>query len=303
MSIKNVGQFGGARRYGGDATMRIVLIAGLAFVCLSSVALFVIFTFSDYSEAHNDTPIVVEKEAKLETVEVLVPVQAITGGSSLEPSQFRIETRPKVGISDRIVRDLEEIKGMYAMTLILPGQPLYKDYLTNVRPVNQITAKIPPGFRAVTIRVDVKSSIEGWARAGARVDVAWNTTIRGRRAVQIIVENALVISAARQLESHGSQQPSAEVPSELTLMVTNEDAKKIMLASGTGSLSLSLRGDRDAGKAEAGVAITEDDLLGISKTDQESKRPESIVKIRDENGNFAEFVLHNGQLVPYLGGM
>lgn len=285
---------------------RFALLAGLTFTCITSLLAFVFFTTATNLDSTN-RPVVVETSTQLEAMDVLVPIRPIESGTPLEPALFKIETRPTVGLTKEVVRDFEEIHGTYARTLIVAGTPLLKDYVTHVKPVNQITARIPPGFRAVTINVDIKTSIEGWAKPGARVDVAWTTSVRNKRAVQIIVENALVVSAGRQTESNSvpDSLPAGEsvadgVPNQITLMVPIEDAKKITLASGTGPLSLSLRGDADNGKAEAGIAITEDDLLGV-RTPAEKRRAESVVKIRDEQGNLAEFELRHGQLVPIDG--
>jgi pilus assembly protein CpaB len=191
---------------------------------------------------------------------VLVPVREIEAGLALEPTMFRREPRPQVGVSPRVVRDFEEIQGLFARSLIVPGQPLHRDYITTVKPTNAITANIPEGHRAVTISVDARSSVEGWVRPGARVDVIWASSIRGRPGVTVIVQNALVLSAERNPDP--KVQPGAPVPNTVTLLVTADDAARINLAQTTGSLTLQLRGDNDPGKGRAGGSITVEDLYG-----------------------------------------
>jgi pilus assembly protein CpaB len=241
--------------------------------------------------------VVVEKQAEIKMVDVLVPLQKVDAGTPLEPAMFRREARPQVGVTSRVIKDFEEIKGTYARSLIVPGQPLYRDFITNVRPTNALTANIPEGYRAVTIRVDARSGVEGWARAGARVDVVWATRVRGQPGVNVIVQNARVLSAERDLDA--ATKPGQQVPSTVTLLVSAADANKIQLATTTGSISLSLRGDNDPGKGGNTNPITVDDLLGSSGQPAAQAAPcEGTVRMRGKDGKLEEFCMQGGKMVP-----
>jgi pilus assembly protein CpaB len=275
--MNTTGRFGGVHSAGGGDRAKIMVAAGLVLI-LTLGGLGALFLTSEPQEATART-VVVEKEAEIKMVDVLVPIRNIEAGVALEPSMFRRESRPQVGVSGRTIQDFEKVKGYYARSLIIPGQPLHEDYITNVRPTNIITAKIPEGYRAVTIRVDARSSVEGWARSGAKVDVVWSSTVRGKQAVTTIVQNAEVLSAERQVDTN--VMPGAAVPSTVTLLVTQQDSARIQLASNTGSLSLSLRGDGDAGKGTSASSITIDDLLGRAPVQQQSEC-EGTMKVGDQ---------------------
>lgn len=285
-------------------------LAGMAlFVCVFVVLL--IFT-SPQSKANQSSS--QASTTNMEFAEVLVPVQQIEPGTSLEPTMFKKEKRPKLGLPQRVVRDFEEVKGQYSRSIIVADLPLSQEYLTQVKPANTITARIPEGYRAVTINVDIRTSVEGWARPGARVDVIWASRIRNKEAVTVIVQNAVILSAERQTESSNNQPqqagllpgrappPQAAVPNTVTLLVTAKDAQKIQLASTTGSLSLSLRGDTDAGQGQASGSITIDQLISDnSGQDQQptGKEPvEGTVRIKGPSGNYEEWVLKGGRLEP-----
>ncbi len=300
--------FGGTNpvRQGDRARLLLVVAAGAGLLAFSLVAF--LFLNSGPTTASTTNVTVVEKQMPVEMASVLVPVQKIDPGVLLEPTMFRRENRPRMGLSEKVVRDFEEIKGMYSRSLIASDQPLHRDYLTEIRPTNVITAHIPEGYRAVTINVNERSSVEGWARPGARVDVVWASKIRGQEAVTVIVQNARILSAQRQTDTSlspvaGSNNKDVGVPSTVTLLVTAKDAAKIQLASTTGSLSLSLRGDNDAGKGTGnGGSITIDDLLGIQKQ-QESKDDdvEGSVKMRLPNGELQELVVKRGGQIVHKG--
>ncbi len=282
-------QFGGIQKSGKANKARIVLFGSGFFIILFSALAFLLL--KKEQKPAPATVVVQEKKEEVKMVSVLVPVQEIATGTALEYRLFRKEKRPQVGVSDRVVKEFEEIKGHYARSLIVKGQPLQKDLITSVKPINELTAEIPEGYRAVTIGVDVRTSVEGFVRPGARVDVVWASRIRGKPAITTIVENARVLSAERQTSS--VNQKGASVPNTVTLLVSTRDAQKIQLASTTGKLSLSLRGDEDSGKGGETNPITLDDLIGGAKKEQVQEDIEGTVTIGGE-----KWLLVDGKLKP-----
>ncbi|MCB0310477.1 MAG: hypothetical protein KDD42_04545, partial [Bdellovibrionales bacterium] len=104
----------------------------------------------------------------------------------------------------------------------------------------------------------------------------WSSKIKGRPGVKVIVQNAKVLSAERQTAEQ--VKPGAPIPSTVTLLVVAKDAAKIQLASTTGSLSLSLRGDTD----NIGTAVDEitiNDLLDATEGDDPDSRKTGTVLI------------------------
>jgi pilus assembly protein CpaB len=284
-----------------DSARYIVIISLFLLVICGFVA--VVFLSSGSSSAKEPTTVVIH-EPQIEMVEVLVPIQKIEQGTQLEPSMFRKENRPKVGLSPGAIKDFEQIQGTFAASLVVADQPLHQEYVTKVRPVNPITKKLPEGYRAVTIKVDEKTAVEGWVAPGAHVDVVWVSELNGRKAIQVIVENAEVLSANKLTEQSQHQQnanpAAAQAPNTITLQVSTEDSKKIQLASMHGTLSLSLRGDRDSGKTAASRPLTLDDLYGGTKP-QEAPKQECLGKVKTctKDGLCEELCLgRDGKLTP-----
>ncbi len=292
------------RHFGGMGTghqqdrnrLLIVLALCLFFII---VAGFIYLFATRGGGASVATSVVVQKEqVELKMVDVLVPIQKIESGTVLEPVLFRVEQRPDVGLSSRVVKGFDQIKGYFARSMIVPGEPLISDLITPVRPTNAITASIPEGYRAVTINVNATSSVEGWALPGAKVDVIWASRIRGEAGVTVIVQNAKILSAERQIDT--SAKVGAPVPSTVTLLVSAEDSSKVQLAATAGALSLSLRGDTDPGKGVSGSSITVGQLYGGAPSEGEV-RPSNTVSVRGPDGKIQEMVLEDGKLIPLAG--
>lgn len=256
-----------SRHFGGGTARQSDRPKVILFLCVLFLLLFTALAYLLLrpSGETTDTGTVVIEDAppQLAMKEVLIPLRTVEAGQGLQQSMFRVEERLSSAVPERAVRNFEQIRGYFARTLIVPGVPLQMDYVTNVRPISAISSAIPAGFRAVTIRVDDTASVEGWALPGSKVDVVWASKVRGQPGITTIVQNAKVLSADRQVQANPGGGP---VPSTVTLLVSAKDAQKIQLASTTGSLSLSLRGDAESGKAVSGGTITVSDLFGGSRS-------------------------------------
>jgi len=237
----------------------------------------------------------VQQNKKVQTfklVDVIVPKRKIAVGELLTEELFIKVKKPELAIDESVIKSFAELKnGFYSNTVLNQDQLLLKDYLTVNKPNTALSGRIPPGFRAVTIKVTAISGVEGWATPGSKVDVYWTSSIDGEAIVNVIVENAEVLSAERKVSAN--QDPNSPVPSTVTLLVTAEEAKLIHLAANSGSLSLSLRGDKDA-TGNLGGPVSIDEISGrpkISTTTTRTVRRVGTVTIDgvkwavDENGD------------------
>lgn len=223
-------------------------------------------------------------------MDILVAKRTILVGTKLNKKMFRVQSWPAMHIENKVVTNVETIKGAHSLSSIIEGTPLYKGYLSNASLVNRVTAKIPVGYRAVTIPVDELSGVEGWVEPGSHVDVVWSTNVREKLIVTIIVENAKIISAQRRTEETAVEDRS-NVPRFVTLLLTLKDAQKIQLAKNSGSLSLSLRGEKDK-QLYGSETMTLANLLNAS----------DLVDLENVKGSVRigsqEFALKGGKLRP-----
>jgi pilus assembly protein CpaB len=273
----------------------MVFVMGFFFLLFSLVGAALLYT--TMSNKNQPGAVNVKEDPVIEMVDVLVPVAPIKAGTQLDPSLFTIEPRPAVNVSSKVVKNLEQIKGMFAKSEIVADQPLHIEFITSKKPTSDIVSKIPRGFRAVTIRVDQTTAVEGWAGPGARVDVVWIANAAGEKIAKVIVEAVRILSYSGQTSR--ADQGGSPPPSTVTLLVTKEDATKIQLAQTSGRLTLQLRNDEDA------EIVNEDavDVASILNSQQDSSecreaRRRGITRVSKPNGEVIEMVLDNkGALV------
>lgn len=275
-----------------DKTRALIFVSSFLVLVFSAVAFIVLSVSDSPATAPVASAPAVKEEDRARMLEVLVPIRQIEAGVPLAATMFRKESRPELSLPPRVLLNEEEVNGQYARTLILPGAPVTRDFLTSVKPVNILTAKIPKGFRAVSIRVDQRTSVEGFARPGSKVDVVWATTVKGEQAIVTIVENAEVLSAER--DTNSKTNPGSPIPTTVTLMTSTEDAQKIQLAASSGgTMSLNLRGDSDTQGSDRGMTTVSDILDG-----PKSVNPEEDITGTITMGGIEYGILKSGKMVP-----
>jgi Flp pilus assembly protein CpaB len=278
-----------------------VLFGLFSMVMALSAALFLRQGKASAEAAIVRNPVTVVINQPIARVEVIVPKIEILTGSVLSADMFRTVSLPESQVNRAAIRSYSEIDGFYAKTLLVPEQPLTRDFLTPIKPSSDVISEIPEGFRAVTIRVDARTSVEGWARAGARVDVVWSSSVNGKPTISVIVENAKILSAERQIAQQQQQQQvenpeqPAPMPTTVTLLVQADDANRIQLASVSGSMSLSLRGLSD-NKANKTIPLTTDDLFANGKSLDVAGQPRVMLSVRSKEGEKVGYTFADGEL-------
>jgi pilus assembly protein CpaB len=273
----------------GASSQTVILLSGLLLVCLVTLAGYA------FMAVEPATPVAPAPSVSIasELIDVLVPIEKIELGSALEPSMFRKESRLVTSLGPSVLKSFDDIRGGYAASYMPVGQPIVSEYVTLKQPVNQIQANIPDGYRAVALAVDNTTSVEGWARPGAKVDVMLAAAVNGKAALSVIIQNAKVLSAGRNTGTQTSGEATKSA-STVTVMVTIDEAAKLQLASSSGVLSLALRGDEDTIESESNTTVLVDSLLAV-------EGPKGPAPITSEGRVVVEgkaFLIINGKLVP-----
>jgi pilus assembly protein CpaB len=110
-----------------------------------------------------------------------------------------------------------------------------------------ITALIEPGARAVSVQVNEISGVSGFIQPGTRVDVLFTRVFsNGDAATTTILQNVKVIAYGRQLDPAAKVDPrDTSRPTVATLLVSQEQAEKLVLAQQRGRVQLALRNGLD----------------------------------------------------------
>ena len=137
-----------------------------------------------------------------------------------------------------------------------------------------LTALIAPGMRAVSVQVNEISGVSGFIQPGTRVDVLFTRVFsNGDAATTTILQNAKVIAYGRQLDPAAKLDPrDTSRPTVATLLVTQEQAQKLVLAEQRGRIQLVLRNGLDDRVDEFSDPVASGDL-GIEEPRKPQPQP------------------------------
>jgi len=149
---------------------------------------------------------------------------------------------------------------------IEPGLPILRSMVSEFG--EGVGLRVAPGMRAVTIPINAVTGGGGHISPGDHVDIEWTRRAEGTLKSAILLWNVKVIAVDL---SSDPQRKGPRLATTVTVEVTPDDARRLRLALGAGTLSLFLRGD-DAGPikpAEMQETLDLSDLPGAALPEPE----------------------------------
>lgn len=237
--------------------MRLI---GLLVAILLGVGAFMLTMNLQKKEEKKDTTKIVEVPKvvvqEVPTVDILVARQEVPVGTPLTEALLDRQPWPShLVLEDFIVSDGQDkaVVGMVTRSPFRTREPVIKSKLANPNDPSFLAAGLADGMRAVTISVDVLSSVAGFVFPGDRVDVLINHRVfmgvpdpenprasdKGEDIMEVLVPNVKVI-AIDQAATGAAGQP-AKVPASVTMEVSRNDAQRLKLGESKGKLVLALR--------------------------------------------------------------
>jgi Flp pilus assembly protein CpaB len=175
--------------------------------------------------------------AEFDTVSVPVPAVQVAPGTRVKDIRFKMVSFPRHQIPEGAIRNIDALQNGVAIAALPANLPLFvQNFRLNARGSNPVIERIPSGMRAITIRVDATSAVEGWAGSGSLVDVM----LIEKDSTTVVAERVKILSTERKVAAvEGEAAPS--VPSTVTLLVTQEQALAINTAIPRGRIAFALR--------------------------------------------------------------
>lgn len=225
---------------------------------------------------------------EFDTIEIPVPVEPIQPGTKLKTVSFRNVAFPKHQVPEGAITDLSKYIEAVSTQPLPASLPIFKENLSfSTLGNNPVVERIPPGMRAMTIRVDATSAVEGWATSGSIVDVL---LVQNNRTA-VVAEKVRVLSLERSTSPlDGNTSPTN--PNTATLLVTQEQCLAINTAIPLGKIAFALRSTNDDEGWNQG-AYTADNLRGDSKG---KRQVSGYVSIKGEDSHHT-FALTDGKWI------
>jgi pilus assembly protein CpaB len=182
--------------------------------------------------------------------EVFVAADDLQVGARVEDHDLK-----KIRISPSDVpagapRRTADVLGRGVIIPIAKGEFILQSKLAGENAGSGLPALIPPGMRAVSVRVNEVVSVAGFVVPGTRVDVLLTGTPNGGSEPQTttVLQNVAVLASGHTLERSATGE--AQNTPVITLLLSPDDAQRLTLASAEGKIQLSLRNPLDTRSEE-----------------------------------------------------
>jgi pilus assembly protein CpaB len=183
-------------------------------------------------------------------VDVIVAANDLQVGAKVEEHDIKIIKVPAADLPPGAPRRRSEVVGHGVIVPISKGEFILPNRLAGENAGAGLPSLIPPGMRAVSVRVNEVVSVAGFVTPGTRVDVLLTGTpgTGGEQQTTTVLQNVAVLASGHTLERTATGE--AQTTAVITLLVSPDDAQRLTLASSEGHIQLALRNPLDTKQDE-----------------------------------------------------
>jgi pilus assembly protein CpaB len=178
---------------------------------------------------------------------VVVAATDLTLGAELTADDIKVIDWPASAVPAEAISDPKEVIGRGLVMPVIQYEPILPLKLASKEAGAGLPPVIPPGLRAVSVRVNEVIGVAGYVVPGTRVDVL--TTINpGQQQTtmtsKVILTDVQVLAAGTKIDNTTDKDKPVPV-SVVTLLVNPDEAERLTLASSEGKIQLALRNPLD----------------------------------------------------------
>ena len=176
---------------------------------------------------------------------VVVASRPLPVGATIGRDEVKLRDVPENLFPAGAFSRLEDVVDRPVISPIQPDEPVVEARLAGKGSGIGLAPLIPPGMRAMSMRVNDVVGVAGFILPGMRVDVLVTGKPEGQvdTVTRTVLQNVGVLSAGQTIQTDGKSQ-SIQVP-VVTLLVSPQDAEALTLANNDGHIQLVLRNSAD----------------------------------------------------------
>jgi pilus assembly protein CpaB len=226
----------------------------------------------------------IDASAKAPTMQVMVAGRDLPVGTLIGDLDVKVGAWSGPLPANAVVKK-EDAVGRGVVASIYAGEPILESRLATRGAGAGMAATIPPGMRAVAVRVNEVVGVAGFVVPGLRVDVlVMGTPPSGSTStgtiIKTILQNIEVLSAGQNIQKDTEGKPvTVQV---VNLLVTPEQAEVLSLVSNDMRIQLILRNPLDNKETKTPGAAAANIFSGVSYkapgSDQAEPRPRPVRK-------------------------
>lgn len=186
-----------------------------------------------------------KKQEVSDLKDVVVAGRPMNPGTTVTAEDLKVIKMPVAQVPKGSFSKAEDVLGRPVISQILLEEPILDGRLSQRGAGVGVAPIIPPGMRAVTVRINDIVGVAGWVQPGMRVDllITGDPPGKGTRVTKTVLQNIHVLSVGATMQVDPKGQP-VNAPN-VTLLVTPAQAEAITLAANGGNIQMVLRNGAD----------------------------------------------------------
>ena len=212
-----------------------LLLIGVVALALGAFVSFAVYRNLQSRAGGNNAP----------GVDVVIATGDIQVGGKIEDKDVKVVRFPSGDLPPSCFHQKSSVVGRGVVLPIAKGEFVLPLKLAGENAGFGLPSLIPPGMRAISVRVNEVVSVAGFVLPGTRVDVllTGNPSGASEQQTTTVLENVAVIATGQRLERNSAGDP--QMTPVITLLVSPDDAQKLTLATTQGRIQLALRNPVD----------------------------------------------------------
>jgi len=202
-----------------------------------------VFAFATYNYVQN----MPAKEVSIPTKPVMVAATDLDIGAEITADNVRTINWPANSVPQFAFSDAKDVIGRGIVMPMIQNEPFLPMKLASKDGGTGLTPAIPPGLRAVSVKVNEVIGVAGYVLPGTHVDVVATVSPTASQAdmtTKVILTNVEVLAAGTKIERTTDKDKPMPV-TVVTMLVDPEQAERLTLASTEGKIQLALRNPLD----------------------------------------------------------
>jgi len=187
------------------------------------------------------------KTEKTPTKPVVVAASDLDIGAEIQRDDIRVVDWPQGAVPANVISDPQEVIGRGIIVPMVQNEPFLPMKLSSKDGGGGLPPAIPPGLRALSVKVNEVIGVAGYVLPGTRVDVVATVSPSQQPAdttSKVILTNVQVLAAGTKIERDTEKGKPIAV-TVVTLLVDPTESEKLTLAANEGKIQLALRNPLD----------------------------------------------------------
>lgn len=195
--------------------------------------------------------------SRIPVVPVVVAAKDIPEGGAIDRVLVTTAMWPKTTVPEGAYSVLDSVVGRVVRVNVFVGEAIVPGRLAPSGTGPGLELKIPPGERAMAVRINDVAGIAGMIQPNSRVDILVNIgdPSTNKQVAKLFMENMRVLAIGTEIQRDAGGKPISAAT--VTLAVTPEQAERLAVAMNQGTIALVLRGygDPDSVKTRGATSV------------------------------------------------